>query len=49
MAATWAATPRSESAKMFAPLAAEPALVVLSGNTPSGGNDAQTAVRRPPP
>ena len=48
MAATRAATPRSESAKMFAPLTAEPALVV-SGNTPSGGNDAQTAVRRPPP
>ena len=55
VAATQAATSKSESAKMFVPLAAEPALVdtsaskVVSGNTSSGGKDAQTAVRKPLP
>ena len=45
----------NESTKMFAPLVAEPALVVVwirkvvLWMTPSGGKDAQTAVRRPLP
>ena len=55
MAATQAATPKSESAKLLIPLAAEHALVVVWARKvvlwipPSGGKDAQTAVRRPPP
>ena len=55
VASTQAATSKNESTKVFVPLAHDSELVDLLARkvvlwiTPSGGKDAQTAVRRPPP